>query len=301
MDGVLVVDKPQGVTSHDVVAAARRALGEKRVGHTGTLDPLATGVLPLACGRATRLVRFLTASDKDYEATIRFGLTTDTLDISGNTLTSSGRVPARPAIEAAVESLRGEYDQVPPAYSAKRVGRQRAYDLARRNERVALAPVRVRVSRADVVAVEGAAAVVAITCSAGFYVRAFAQALGEFTETGACLEALRRTRSGDFGLAEAVRLERVVMDPAAAAGRLVGMDRLLPGVPAARLTEEGRRRVVHGREVEPGHCVAGGVASTILDPTGATEWVRLLDVDGMLLAMATRGPGGALHPAVVLI
>lgn len=301
MDGVLVVDKPQGVTSHDVVAAARRALGEKRIGHTGTLDPLATGVLPLACGRATRLVRFLTASDKDYDATIRFGLTTDTLDISGNTLTRSGRIPSRPEIEAAVDSLRGEYDQVPPAYSAKRVGRQRAYDLARRNERVALAPVRVRVSRADVIAVEGPSAVVAITCSAGFYVRAFAQALGERTGTGACLEALRRTRSGDFDIGEALPLEELVTDAAAVAGHLVGMDRLLPWVPAARLTDEGRRRVVHGREVEPGHCVGGGPDAAIPAPAGATEWVRLLDQEGILLAMATRGPGGALHPAVVLI
>src|SRR5215208_6939989 len=121
MDGVLVVDKPEGLTSHDVVAAARRALDEPRIGHTGTLDPLATGVLPLACGRATRLVRFLTASDKDYDATIRFGLTTNTYDIMGAETSRSDRAPSRESVERAIASLQGSYQQMPPVYSAKRV------------------------------------------------------------------------------------------------------------------------------------------------------------------------------------
>src|SRR5688572_21411291 len=117
MDGVLVIDKPEGVTSHDVVAVARRCLGEQRIGHTGTLDPLATGVLPLACGRATRLVRFLTAADKDYDAVIRFGLSTDSYDITGTETSRSARTPSRAAVEEAVGSLRGTYDQMPPAFS----------------------------------------------------------------------------------------------------------------------------------------------------------------------------------------
>src|SRR6188474_152235 len=114
MSGVLVVDKPQGLTSHDVVAVARRVLGERRIGHTGTLDPLATGVLPLACGRATRLVRFLTASDKDYDATIRFGLTTDSYDVTGNETSRSGLQPTRDAVTTALASLTGSYRQMPP-------------------------------------------------------------------------------------------------------------------------------------------------------------------------------------------
>src|SRR5215210_1318648 len=121
MDGVLVIDKPPGLTSHDVVAAARRALGESRIGHTGTLDPLATGVLPLAVGRATRLVRFLVASDKDYSATIRFGLTTDSYDIDGAETARSDRRPTRADVEAMLASLTGDYLQTPPAYSAKKV------------------------------------------------------------------------------------------------------------------------------------------------------------------------------------
>src|SRR5690242_17334680 len=153
MDGVLVIDKPQGLTSHDVVAAARRAIGDSRIGHTGTLDPLATGVLPLAIGRATRLVRFLTASDKDYLATIRFGLTTDSYDITGGETGRTGTVPTPDAIRAAVQHLTGDYLQMPPAFSAKKVAGQRAYRLAREDRPVALTAVPVRVSRAEVLEV----------------------------------------------------------------------------------------------------------------------------------------------------
>lgn len=299
MDGVLVVDKPQGLTSHDVVAVVRRCLKEPRIGHTGTLDPLATGVLPLACGRATRLVRFLTSSDKDYDAGIRFGLTTDSFDITGEEVGRSDRSPSRAAIEHGLQSLRGEYLQVPPPFSAKKLDGQRAYALARRAEAVVLEPVRVRVTRAELLDVTGASARVAITCSAGFYVRAFAQTLGELVGTGACLESLRRTRSGQFDLTESVGLEDLQRDPVSAAGRAVPMDRLLLDVPAARVTDEGRVFLRHGRDLERAQLWpddAGGVE------VGAGQWVRLLDGDGRLLAMATAGSRPrALHPAVVLI
>src|SRR3954470_19867735 len=155
MDGILIIEKPQGLTSHDVVAAARRALRESRIGHTGTLDPLATGVLPLAIGRATRLVRFLTSSDKDYLATIRFGATTDSYDADGEETSRSDRHPDRDGLEAAVAGLRGRYDQLPPAFSAKKTAGPRAYDLARRNEPVTLTAVPVEASRAEVVAFDG--------------------------------------------------------------------------------------------------------------------------------------------------
>src|SRR5688572_22860671 len=147
MNGVLIVDKPQGITSHDVVAAARRLLGEPRIGHTGTLDPMATGVLPLAIGRATRLVRFLSSSDKDYDATIRFGLTTDTYDITGTEASRSGRTPDIDSVLRALDQLRGDYLQMPPPFSAKKIGGKRAYDLARQQREVTLASVPVRVAR----------------------------------------------------------------------------------------------------------------------------------------------------------
>ena len=298
MDGVLVVDKPQGLTSHDVVAVARRCLKETRIGHTGTLDPLATGVLPLACGRATRLVRFLTSSDKDYDATIQFGVTTDSYDVTGTETSRSGNVPARSAIEAALDAFRGEHLQVPPAFSAKKVAGQRAYALARRAEPVALEPVAVRVTKADLLDFTGDVAHIAITCSAGFYVRAFAHALGERVGTGACLASLRRTCSGQFNVSEAISLEQLQREPEAAARRAVPIDRLLLDFPGARLTEEGRTRVAHGQDVDSAHLWP---EDTTLLSTETSEWVRLLDGGGQLLALATRSRlPRALHPTVVL-
>ncbi|HET9360771.1 MAG TPA: tRNA pseudouridine(55) synthase TruB [Vicinamibacterales bacterium] len=294
MDGVLVVDKPQAVTSHDVVAEARRRLGQPRIGHTGTLDPLATGVLPLACGRATRLVRFLTAADKEYEAGLRFGVSTDSYDIMGRELMRSGLTPSKEAVERALASLRGEYLQVPPAHSAKRVGGRRAYELARRDEEVTLAPVRVRVTRADLVTLDGASAIVAITCSSGFYVRSFAHALGELTGTGACVESLRRTRHGEFSLSQAVTVEQLRQGAAAVGDRWIPLDRLLPGLPSVRVSAEGRTRVSHGQELQGSHLLDEAVE-------GSDSWIRLLDEDNHLLAVATASSARALHPAVVLI
>jgi tRNA pseudouridine55 synthase len=278
MDGILVIDKPQGLTSHDVVAAARRILKERRIGHTGTLDPLATGVLPLACGRATRLVRFLSAADKEYEATIRFGLATDTYDITGTETSRTNRQPSRDELERALTGLRGCYDQMPPAYSAKKVGGRRAYEMARHDEPVELRPVPVEVSRAEITGFTGDRAAIGITCSAGFYVRSFAHDLGQRLGCGACLEELRRTRSGEFRLAGAASLDALQDDPDQAAGWLLPMDGLLAGLPSLRLSDEGRLRVSHGREID-----AEGVSG------GDGSWVRLLDERDHLIALAQPG------------
>ena len=289
IDGVLVIDKPRDLTSHDVVAVARRALGERRIGHTGTLDPLATGVLPLACGRATRLVRFLTASDKEYEATIRFGLTTDSYDITGEETSRSGLCPERAALERALGELTGSYLQTPPAFSAKKVAGRRAYAMARADEVVTLTPVPVTVTRAELELLDGHIGRVRLVSSAGFYVRAFAHSLGELVGTGACLEALRRTRSGDFTLDTSIALDRLLdVGDLAGPAAVIPLARLLPGFPAVTVSSEGRDRVSHGQEVE------GGATSG--------EWVRLLDSRGDLIAIARPGSRpGLLHPAVVLI
>ena len=296
MDAVLVVDKPQGVTSHDVVAIARRVLGEQRIGHTGTLDPLATGVLPLACGRATRLVRFLTDSNKTYEAVIRFGLATDTHDVTGQETSRSGSTPGSAALLEGLDSLKGAYLQTPPAHSAKKVGGRRAYDLARRQETVTLAPVPVEVTDLELLAFDEPLATVRLSCSAGFYVRAFAHTLGERLATGACLEALRRTRSGDFGLDRALsldaltRAERADLDSAG-----VPLHGLLRSVPAVTLTPAGRQRVSHGQTV-------GSADALSLWPDRLAMWTRLTGTDGALLALAEPGEDGrSLHPSVVLI
>jgi tRNA pseudouridine55 synthase len=315
MDGVIVIDKPEGLTSHDGVVAARRVLGEKRIGHTGTLDPLATGVLPLACGRATRLVRFLSASEKDYQATILFGVTTDTLDITGEETSRSGRAPSRDVLVAALNDFEGEQMQLPPSYSAKKIAGRRAYELARRHEAPELAPVPVRVAHIELLeyenerpsSVRGAHCRIALTCSAGFYVRALARDLGERVGTGATLMALRRTRSGDFTLEEAVDLFGLTgsrLDPSDSGSRIadpaldalvIPMHRLLPGFPALTVTAEGLIRVSHGQHLRPAD-VTGAM------PAASAGRVRLLDGSGALVALGTpQAISGFLHPDVVLI
>ncbi|MEQ1573368.1 MAG: tRNA pseudouridine(55) synthase TruB [Vicinamibacterales bacterium] len=294
MDGVLVLDKPQGLTSHDVVAVVRRALHERRIGHTGTLDPLATGVLPMACGRATRLVRFLSAAEKEYDATILFGVTTDSYDITGIETSRTSSMPRREAVVAALDSLRGEYLQVPPSFSAKKIDGQRAYALARRAEPVTLTAVTVRVPALELVEFDRDRCSVRLTCSAGFYVRSFAHALGERVGTGACLEALRRTRSGDFGLDVAVSVDELLAGSAEGPGGMLPIDTLLPQFPSVVVTDEGRARISHGREI--------GAREIVGDAPGPVAWVRILDEGGALLAMGIPGAvQGSLHPEVVLI
>jgi tRNA pseudouridine55 synthase len=293
-DGVLVVDKPSGITSHDVVASARRALGVSRIGHTGTLDPMATGVLPLAVGRATRLSQFLTASEKEYAARIQLGLTTDTYDVTGRELTRVHAAPTRDEVLEALETLRGDYMQAPPPYSAKRIGGKRAYDLARAERPVQPPAVPVSVRQLELLELSGDTLTLNVTCSAGFYVRTLAFDRGQRLGVGGCLDALRRTRSGEFAVDEAVSLKLLVEDPRSAAARMLPLERLLPRVPAVTVTPEGERRVSHGRTVEPMH-VAGLLPER-------SDWVRVFGPSGMLLALARPGvPGGSLHPSVVLM
>src|SRR6185369_7059433 len=184
MDGLLVIDKPVGPTSHDVVSRMRRVLGERRIGHTGTLDPAASGVLPLVLGRATRLARFLSAGDKRYEAVIRFGVATDTYDAEGTPVGAlrKGATPPRHAIETALCDFRGTFLQQPPAYSAKKIAGRRSYDIARAgyadDESPAFpAPVTVTVRRLEITQIEDDDVTLDIECSAGFYVRSLAHDL----------------------------------------------------------------------------------------------------------------------------
>ena len=267
-------------------------LGETKIGHTGTLDPLATGVLPLAIGRATRLVRFFAASDKDYEATIRFGLTTDTYDITGREVSRTDAVPARDELIRALRTLTGEYLQPPPAYSAKKVGGRRAYELARNEHAVALAPAAVRVARADLVAFSGGRAHVVLTCSAGFYVRSFAHTLGELTGTGACLEALRRTRSGEFRLEKAMGISRAQR---AVACRIGSDSPVCAAAPVSRGHRQLRADWTESRTVVGSSRVIMSADRRRCRPA---EWVRLLNLGGDLIGMGTPGSApGSLHPA----
>ncbi len=203
---MLLADKPAGVTSHDVVLTARRSLGERRIGHAGTLDPFATGLLVLLLGRATRLLPYISGEPKEYLALIRFGSETDTDDIEG-TVTRTAPPPSETTVREAIPLLTGEIEQVPPAYSAKRVAGRRAYAAARAGDTVVLAPVRVRVDAWRVVAWLADAMEVAITCGGGTYVRALARDLGRLAGSAAHLAALRRTRSGPFRATDAASLD----------------------------------------------------------------------------------------------
>ena len=297
-DGVLVVDKTEGPTSHDVVKFARRALGESRIGHTGTLDPMATGVLPLVLGRATRLAQFLTASDKTYEATITFGRTTNTCDATGTTIATSERRPTDAQLAAALESFRGTYEQTPPAYSAKNIDGERSYDLARKaGTGVAQRPkaVPVTAKRVEVLAFDGETARLEMQVTAGFYVRSLAHDLGDALGCGAHLSALRRTHSGEFGLANAVPLVDVLQaGREVLAGRIIPLSALLADVASVTLRGPANLdRLKNGVEVGPGDVV------TPLTPL--PQLVRLLGPDGDLVGLArpAKTPG-FLHGWVVL-
>jgi tRNA pseudouridine55 synthase len=311
MDGVLVIDKPSGPTSHDVVARVRRAIGISRIGHTGTLDPLATGVLPLVVGRATRLAQFLSASDKEYVAEIRLGATSETYDAEGPLTPSDGapfrEPPERGALEAVLAEFRGTFAQMPPPYSAKKVGGTPAYKLARRNKPTDLKPVPVTVHALETLAAQededGDVLRVRIVCSTGFYVRTLAHEIGARLGRGAYLAGLRRTRAGGFTLADAVPLEKVQSGGAEVASRhAIPLERLLTDLPAVVLSETGVRRVAHGNVVAEEHLLAPSEAPRGEEIESAPRpKVRLLDASGRLVAIAESRGGGLLHPTVVLV
>ena len=286
-DGLLVVDKPAGMTSHDVVARVRRLASTRKVGHAGTLDPMATGVLVLGIGRGTRLLTYLVGSDKDYDATVRLGQATTTDDAEGELQAAPGAADLdRDRLAAAVASLTGRISQVPSAVSAIKVDGRRAYARVRAGEQVELAAREVVVSRFDVLdvrpatAADGTAVVdvdVSVTCSSGTYVRALARDLGTALGTGGHLTALRRTRVGAYDVEAAVALE--VLE-AAPVDRPIGVLPLTEAAaamfPTRALTEPEVRAVSYGQRLEAVPAPSEPVAA--LSPTG--ELVALLETRG---------------------
>jgi tRNA pseudouridine55 synthase len=308
IDGVLVIDKPPGPTSHDVVARARRALREKRIGHTGTLDPLATGVLALVIGKATRLAPFLSAAEKEYEATVRLGTATDTYDALGSPVSADAtlRDPIDVAqVESALDRFRGTFQQLPPPYSAKKVAGVPAYKLARKQKEVTLPPVTVTVHALELMEMTGADVRLRMTTSAGFYVRSLAHDLGAQLGCGGYLEGLRRIRAGRFRLEEAVRLEDLERDPAAAVHRLIPLAGVLPDLPAIRVTDLGAQRVAHGNSLRRQDFAETGAVPLLSEgariPGTGPVSVRVIDGGGRLLAIAAAGADGLLRPSVVLV
>lgn len=250
MDGILVVDKPEGPTSHDVVDKVRRALRVEKVGHTGTLDPMATGVLPLVLGRATKLARYLTGGDKAYRATLRLGITTNTLDAQGE------QVLQRPvgdiseaAIEAALAPLRGKIMQVPPMYSAKKMDGKKLYQLARKGIDVVREAKPVTIYNLELISVSLPEIVFDVRCSAGTYVRVLAQDIGETLGCGAHLAALQRTHAGPFALDQAISLEALLAEPTLAKTRLMPVGMALGGLARIDVSSDVGRMVVRGHQL----------------------------------------------------
>ena len=273
MDGVLVIDKPLGPTSFDVVRQVRSLLKVKKAGHTGTLDPMATGVLPVCLGEATKVAGYITEGDKAYDAVVRLGMETDTQDAQGKP-TAEAPVPPLTAVllESALAPFRGTFEQVPPMYSAVKIAGKRLYELARAGEEVERASRTVTVHELVLRDFSADRLTLSVRCSKGFYVRTLAFELGRALGCGAHLEALRRTASGPFTLARALPLgELASLSRDVVAGRLVSLGDALTELPSVRVNAEEARRVSHGVPVEvaplPGK-------------------VRVLGPDGALLAMA---------------
>jgi tRNA pseudouridine55 synthase len=292
VDGALIVDKPEGWTSHDVVAKVRRLAKMKRVGHLGTLDPIATGVLPLVLGRATRLAQFFNRDRKVYEGRIRFGYATDTYDREGNPI-SDPVAPAfsRQELEHALEAFRGTFLQAPPPVSAKKIGGTPAYKLARKNAPVTLEPVEVTVHLLELLSFTGDTAALRIACSSGTYLRTIAHDLGQTLGCGAFLDALRRTASGDFRIESARSIEQ--LEALAAEGRfsesVVPASELLPGFPNELVDGFTAGQIRQGRDfrVSPFRARAGN------------RYVKAISPEGELVAIGEEKLPNVYHPILV--
>lgn len=273
-DGLLLVDKPAGLSSHDVVSIARRVIGERRIGHAGTLDPFATGLLVLLVGRATRLLPHIPGEPKCYTALVRFGTETDTEDLEG-AVVGEAPLPSRAALLAALDQFIGPIAQVPSTYSAKRVDGQRAYARARAGETVTLPPVTVRIDRLEVAAMDATSAGVAtmmlrVWCGGGTYIRALARDIARAAGSVAHLASLRRESSGPFSVTDALTVERLKSDGATVRPALDA----LPGFPVQPLAVDEVARVVRGIDV-PAAC--------------AGAWGALVhEESGVLVALAER-------------
>jgi tRNA pseudouridine55 synthase len=280
--GLLLVDKPAGITSHDVVSIVRRAARERRVGHTGTLDPFATGLLVLLVGRGTRLIPYVEGEPKIYEATIRLGAETDTDDSTGAVVREVSSPPDA-AIARAILELTGTIDQIPPAYSAKQIDGKRAYAAARKGKPLELAPTRVTVHEWTVSGRDGDDLHVRISCGSGTYIRALARDLGRLTGSAAHLAALRRLQSGAFDVAAAV----TIADLQAGEFELGSLRDAIPSMPSRCLDAAELGRVSHGNAID------------VSDLADTTLRVALVDDRDELVAIAER-EGSQLRPRLVL-
>lgn len=305
MLGALIIDKPAGITSHDVVARVRRVAATRRVGHAGTLDPFATGVLVVCVGKATRLAQFLVGFDKEYHGTMRLGFATDTQDLTGKqiTLLESSKEVSLEELRRVISEFVGLQLQTPPMFSAKKVGGERLYKAAREGREVAREPVAITIHSIDLIEAEdmlvrenpdGTMDVdVSVSCSSGTYVRTLANDIGERLGVGAHLAALRRTAVGYFGIEQSVTLEDLekMHRDEVIERSLISPSAMLAQLPALTLDREGVNRVMTGRSIE----------SPVAGIKGEEQLVRLCDETGALVAVgAYESATRVVRPRVVL-
>ena len=293
MDGVIVIDKPEGWTSHDVVGKVRRIAGTKKVGHLGTLDPIATGVLPLVLERATRLAQFYTRSDKIYEGLVRFGWSTTSYDRAGEPTSYQRDVQIdAEELERHLGAFRGEIMQVPPAVSAKKVDGKRAYELARKNIAVELEPVKVQIYELAVLSIDGPLVRLRTHCSGGTYMRSIAHDLGMAMDCGAHLQELRRVASGEFEIGQASTLEQ--LEQLAKDDRLgeaiVPASKLLPTMPSVFVDDLTVRQVRNGRNFP----------ASPFRAQPASKYAKAVTRTGELVAIGEAVMPNLYHPIVVL-
>ncbi|HZQ94682.1 MAG TPA: tRNA pseudouridine(55) synthase TruB [Candidatus Sulfotelmatobacter sp.] len=299
MNGVLIIDKPAGITSHDVVSRARRILGQRSIGHLGTLDPMATGVLPLVVGNFTRLAQFYLSSEKTYEGSIRFGFSTDTYDAEGDPTSIPRSVCFEAAeVETVAQRFRGVFDQMPPPFSAKKIKGTPAYKLARKQKEVVLKPVQVEVKELEILSVEGDRARFRARVASGTYMRSVAHDMGQILGCGAHLEALRRTAVGEFTLEDAHTLEELAAGNSET-GRpgwnsdktppqfFVHPRKILSQFPSVAVDDATAARIRSGRTVN-------------LSDLSRARYVKVFIGQAELIAIATRVAGTLFHPKIVL-
>ena len=290
MNGLLLVDKPGGMTSHDVVARVRRATGDSSVGHLGTLDPMATGVLPLLLGKYTRLAQFFGPLEKTYTGTIRFGFATDTYDTEGQTVSKCVTVSlTTEQVRGTAELFQGEIEQMPPPFSAKKTGGKRAYQLARAGETPKLKASRITVKEFVITAVSGNLAAFRITVSAGGYIRSVAHEMGIALGCGAHLASLRRVSAGPFAVEEAIPLKEIEdMSMVALEERMPHPRTLLLKLPSVAADELSVARVRNGAAVN-------------LPESSAAPMVKIFEGQRNLIAIGKRIAGTLFQPVVVLM
>jgi len=310
-DGILVVDKPRGKTSHDVVEAVRRLIGFRQIGHLGTLDPLATGVLVLALGRATRLARFYAGRRKRYTCAVRFGFATDTYDADGEAL-GPDQAPALDSaqLESLAAQFVGKILQTPPSFSAKKIRGRPAHELARKNKIVDLKPAEVEVHEFRLTGTEGSVARFTVECGSGTYIRSLANDLGKLQGAGAHLAEITRTAVGEFTLDHAATLPELEQDAKAGkiSERVIRLENLLSDLPRATVLPIVEKRVRHGAkfnlsiaQIQPGHITVAQGAPSQLD---SGDWkpakLRVFNQQGQLIAIAEPVVPRTYQPVLVL-